>query len=45
MVPSSTVVEGGFMPVGMGWWEGIGELLVWGVEGGGVAASWRDCET
>ena len=45
MVPSSTVVVGVLGLVNTGWWGGIGVVLVWGVEGGGVAASWRDGET
>jgi len=45
VVPSSTVVVGGLRLVDTGWWGGIDAVLVWGVEGWGVAASWRDGET
>ena len=44
MVPASTVVVGVLRLVDTGWWGGIGALLVWGVEDGVVAASWRDGE-
>ena len=45
MVPSSTIVVDGVRPVDSGWWGGIGVVLVCGVEGRGVAVSWRDGET